>query len=129
MNAFLYALAASFLLLSPAQATPAAPVASNTSAAAPVLSPAASARHGITLYGELKYGPHFTHFEYVNPDAPKGGTVKLAETGNFDTVNAFILNGVKAPGLAQIFDSLMVQSQDEPQSMYGLVAESVVLAP
>ena len=54
--------------------------------------------------------PDFKHFDYVNPDAPKGGEVKLAEVGTFDDLNPFILNGVKAPGLDYLFESLMVQS-------------------
>jgi microcin C transport system substrate-binding protein len=98
-------------------------------AEAPALTGTLGPRYGIALYGDLKYPENFTHFEYVNPNAPKGGAVKLAETGSFDSVNPFILKGVKAPGLITMFDSLMVQSQDEPQSMYGLIAESVTLAP
>lgn len=85
--------------------------------------------HCLVLYGECKYKPGFTHFDYVNPDAPKGGAVKLAETGSFDTLNMFALKGVKAPGLGQMFESLMAPSFDEPQSLYGLVAESVTVAP
>lgn len=85
----------------------------------------AAPSHCLSLYGECKYKANFTHFDYVNPDAPKGGTVKLAETGTFDSVNPFILKGVKAPAIGGIFDSLMVSSQDEPQTMYGLIASSV----
>lgn len=85
----------------------------------------AAPSHCLTLYGDCKYKAGFAHFEYVNPNAPKGGTVKLAETGSFDSLNMFIVNGVKAPGLGGMYEALMVQSQDEPQSMYGLVAESV----
>ncbi|MFO0388097.1 MAG: extracellular solute-binding protein [Alphaproteobacteria bacterium] len=85
-------------------------------------------QHCIPLYGECKYKPDFKHFEYVNPDAPKGGTIKLAETGTFDNVNPLILKGVKAPAITTIFESLMTPSLDEPSSMYGLLAESVVIA-
>lgn len=81
--------------------------------------------HCLSLYGECKYGADFKNFEYVNPNAPKGGAVKLAETGTFDTLNQFILKGVKAPNIGSIFDSLMVSSLDEPQTMYGLIAENV----
>jgi microcin C transport system substrate-binding protein len=88
---------------------------------------AASPSHCLTLYGECKYKPGFTHFDYVNPDAPIGGTVKLAEMGSFDSLNPFIVNGVKAPAVFGLFEALMVQSQDEPQSMYPLVAESVTI--
>lgn len=90
---------------------------------------AAQPKHCLTFYGECKYKPGFTHFDYVNPDAPIGGAVKLAENGTFDSLNFFIVNGVKAPAIGGLFESLMVQSQDEPQSMYGLLAESVTLAP
>lgn len=85
-------------------------------------------KHALALFGHVKYGPSFTHFDYVNPDAPKGGTVKLAEMGTFDSMHPFLLKGVKAPGLSQTFDTLMVQSLDEPQSMYGLIAGSVSVA-
>ncbi len=82
----------------------------------------------LSLYDPCKYPAGFTHFDYVNPDAPKGGSVKLSETGTFDTLNPFILKGVKAPAISMIFDSLMVSSLDEPQSMYGLIAESADLS-
>jgi len=84
--------------------------------------------HCLTLYGECKYKEGFTHFEYVNPDAPVGGTVKLAEMGSFDSLNPFIVNGVQAPAILGLFESLMAQSFDEPQSMYPLVAKSVTVA-
>jgi microcin C transport system substrate-binding protein len=83
----------------------------------------------LALYGECKYKPRFTHFEYVNPNAPIGGAVKLAETGTFDSLNPFILKGVKAPAIAGLFETLMVQSGDEPTSMYPLIAESVEVSP
>lgn len=89
----------------------------------------AAPSHCLTLYGACKYKADFTHFEYTNADAPKGGAVKLAEMGTFDNLNPFILKGVKAPGLTDyLFESLMAQSLDEPQSMYGLIAESVNIA-
>ncbi|MDE3016620.1 MAG: ABC transporter substrate-binding protein [Pseudomonadota bacterium] len=94
-----------------------------------LVSGAAHAASCLTLYGSCKYPADFQHFDYVNPNAPRGGTVKLAETGTFDDLNPFILKGVKAPGLDGLFDSLMVQSQDEPLSMYPLIAESVSLSP
>lgn len=88
----------------------------------------ATPSHCLTLYGDCKYRAGFTHFDYVNQNAPKGGAVKLAETGTFDSLNPFILKGVKAPAIAGLFESLMVQSGDEPLSMYGLIAESVDVA-
>ena len=89
----------------------------------------ANPAHCLSLYDPCKYKAGFSHFDYVNPEAPKGGSVKLAETGTFDTLNPFILKGVKAPAISMIFDSLMVSSLDEPQSMYGLIAQSADIAP
>ncbi len=91
----------------------------------PSLACAAAFTHALTLYEAPKYPPGFTHFDYVNPQAPKGGSVKLAESGTFDALNPYILKGVKAPGLGLLYDSLMVAAQDEPQSYYGLIAERV----
>ena len=87
--------------------------------------------HAISMYGDLKYGPDFTHFDYVNPDAPKGGNVKLGALFSFDSLNPYILKGTPAAGVGSylggslIMESLMVGSQDEPFSEYGLIAESV----
>ena len=64
-------------------------------------------RHGMSLFGDLKYGPDFKHFDYVNPDAPKGGTMQLSAIGTFDTLNPFVVKGVPAAGIGQIFDTLM----------------------
>ncbi len=80
---------------------------------------------GIAMYGDLKYGPDFTHFDYTNPAAPKGGEVKLAATGTFDSFNPFIIKGNPAAGLNEIYDTLLVPSADEPFSEYGLLAEKV----
>ena len=81
--------------------------------------------HGAAMYGDLKYGPDFTHFEYVNPDAPKGGNVRLAAIGTYDNLNPYILKGVVAAGMALTFDTLTEHSRDEPFSEYGLIAESI----
>lgn len=81
--------------------------------------------HGIAMHGDLEYGPGFRHFAYVNPDAPKGGEVKRAETGTFDSFNGFIIKGDPEGNLGLIYDSLMVASADEPFSEYGLLAEEV----
>lgn len=86
-------------------------------------------QHGLTVWGTLKYPPGFAHFDYVNPDAPQGGELKLAATSSFDSVNPFIVKGNKAPGASTVFESLLVNSLDEPQSMYGLIAEKVALSP
>jgi len=87
----------------------------------------ATVGHGLSMYGDLKYGPAFTHFDYTNPDAPKRGTVKLAAIGTYDTLNPFILKGVAAAGIGDTFETLMESSADEPFSEYGLIAESVEL--
>jgi microcin C transport system substrate-binding protein len=80
--------------------------------------------HGLSLFGDLKYGPDFKHFDYVNPDAPKGGSVRYAAIGTFDTLNPFTLKGTAAAGAGSPFDTLMTRSDDEPASEYGLIAES-----
>ncbi|HYZ41349.1 MAG TPA: ABC transporter substrate-binding protein, partial [Stellaceae bacterium] len=84
---------------------------------------------GMSLFGDLKYPPDFKHFDYVNPDAPRGGTMRLAAIGTFDTLNPFVVKGVPAAGVGQIFDTLTVSAEDEPGSEYGLVAEKIELAP
>jgi microcin C transport system substrate-binding protein len=89
----------------------------------------AAATYGLSLFGELKYGPSFTHFDYVNPNAPKDGTMRFSAIGTFDTLNPFVINGVAADGIGMIFDTLAVASEDEPASEYGLVAQSMDLAP
>jgi microcin C transport system substrate-binding protein len=84
--------------------------------------------YGMSLYGELKYPADFAHFDYVNPDAPKGGTMKLESIGTFDTLNPFVIKGVPAAGIGELFDTLMVRSEDEAASDYPLIAESADLA-
>lgn len=76
-----------------------------------------------------KYPDNFKHFDYVNPDAPKGGKIIFPGFGNYDSFNPFILKGVAADGLSQlVFETLMVQSSDEPYSLYGLIANDIQLA-
>jgi microcin C transport system substrate-binding protein len=84
--------------------------------------------HGISAFGELKYPPDFPHFDYVNPDAPKGGTMSFRGTlasQTFDSLNTFILAGEPAQGLEHIYDSLLVRAYDEPDAVYGLLAEKI----
>lgn len=89
--------------------------------------------HGLSIFGGLDQKADFTHFAYVNPKAPKGGTLALQiknTTGNqafqtFDTFNIFVTKGAGAAGMEMSFDSLMAASSDEPNAMYGLVAASV----
>ena len=70
--------------------------------------------HALSMYGDIKYSPDFNHFDYVNPNAPKGGEIKFHEIGSFDTLNNFILKGSPAVNLSQVHDSLLTQSFDEP---------------
>lgn len=88
----------------------------------------AAPAHGIALHGQPKYAPDFKHFDYVNPDAPKGGEARFAAIGSFDTLNPFNIKGQAAAGIGQLFETLMIGSTDEPFSEYGLIAESVDVA-
>lgn len=101
----------------------AASVASDTHAGEP--------RHGLSSFGQLKYPHGFAHFDYVDPGAPKGGQISLIGSGGvitFDSFNAFILKGDKAQGGDLLYDSLMARAEDEPDAMYGLVAETAEVA-
>jgi microcin C transport system substrate-binding protein len=83
--------------------------------------------HGLSAFGELKYPADFKHFDWVNPDAPKGGrlaTIGTAALTTFDSFNGYILKGDAAQGLGLLFDSLMTRASDEPDAVYGLVAKS-----
>jgi microcin C transport system substrate-binding protein len=80
---------------------------------------------GIAMHGQPRYGADFKHFDYVNPDAPKGGSVRLADSGSFDSLNPFIIKGEPAAGLGLTYDSLTVQSADEAFTEYGLLAETI----
>ena len=82
-------------------------------------------RHGLSAFGELKYPPDFKYFDYVNPEAPKGGrlvTIPTSSINTFNEFNGYILRGDPAEGLGLLFDSLMARAQDEPDAVYGLVA-------
>lgn len=81
--------------------------------------------HGISTFGELKYPEGFAHFDYVNPDAPKGGTFSTWGFGTFDSLTPFILRGNAAAMSSIFFDTLMTGSLDEPDAMYGLVAHTI----
>lgn len=93
----------------------------------------ASAEHAFSLYDTPKYPAAFTHFDYVNPDAPKRGTLYLANPdrrSSFDKFNPFSLKGVAAAGVSTLmFESLTVASADEVATMYGLLADDMRLAP
>ena len=92
-------------------------------------SASAGGRHGVAMHGALRYGPDHTHFSYVNPDAPKGGRLRLAVNGSFDSLNPLIVRGVPAAGLrGYVFESLLVRALDEPFSLYAHIAEKVDVA-
>jgi len=84
-------------------------------------------KHAAALNGTPKYGPDVAHFDYVNPQAPKGGTVRLASRGGFDTFNILAQKGNIAPGILSIYESLMEASLDEEDisAQYGVLAEAV----
>ena len=84
-------------------------------------------RHGLSLFGDIKYPADFKHFDYVNPDAPKGGAARQIAVGTFDNFN-IVVAGVKgslAAGVGLIYESLMTPSLDEVSTEYGLLAEAV----
>lgn len=85
----------------------------------------AAPAHGIAMFGDPAYPADFTHFKYANPDAPKGGVMRRAVTGTFDSFNPYIVKGTPPLGIGLIYDTLMTRSNDEPSTMYGLLAESI----
>ena len=92
---------------------------------APVLGQELVWRHASSLIEAPKYAEGFTRYDYVNPDAPKGGTVRLSETGSFDTFNPVLPQGEPATGLGLVYESLMDSSLDEVSTQYGLLAEAL----
>lgn len=105
-------------------AKPAESAAASTQTVAPA--------HAVSMHGAPKYPASFTHLDYVNPDAPKGGTLRQHVVGTFDSLNPFITKGTPAAGLgfirsSMIYESLMQNSLDEPFSLYGIIAESIEL--
>ncbi len=96
-----------------------------------------AARHGMSAFGDLKYPADFKHFEYVDPNAPKGGLFSHVGSTRafnqnfltFNSLNTFILRGDGAQGMQSTFASLMVRADDEPDAMYGLAARAVQISP
>ena len=82
-------------------------------------------QYGIAMHGDLKYPADFRHFDYVNPDALKGGDVHLADIGTFDSLNPYILKGEPPTGIGLLFDTLTAKSEDEAFSEYGLIAARI----
>ncbi|PLX38868.1 MAG: hypothetical protein C0608_11855 [Deltaproteobacteria bacterium] len=99
--------------------------------AASLIAPQAFAAksYAIAMHGSPKYEEGFKHFDYANPNAPKGGELKLYDIGTFDSLNPFILKGMSPTGMGRVFDTLMVKSADEPFTMYGLIAKRVETPP
>ncbi|MEN8215349.1 MAG: extracellular solute-binding protein [Pseudomonadota bacterium] len=85
----------------------------------------AASEHAVAMHGDVKYPSDFKHFDYVNPNAPKGGEIKMAGIGTFDSLNPFILKGLTPLGIGNLFDTLTVNSHDEAFSQYGLIAENM----
>ena len=81
--------------------------------------------HAIAMHGEPKYGKDFKHVEYVDPNAPKGGNVVFSANGTYDSFNPFILKGVSAAGIGNLFETLTTSSSDEAFTEYGLLAETI----
>src|SRR5256886_2028031 len=104
--------------------------------ARPVLAQEGPERHGISAFGDLKYPPDFKHFDYVNPNAPKGGVfshIGATRAFNqnfltFNSLNSFILRGDAAMGMELTFASLMARAEDEPDALYGLAARAVQIS-
>lgn len=92
----------------------------------------AEPRHGISVFGHLDYPADFKHFKWVNPAAPKGGTLRIRDLGTFDSVNFFILRGARPSQIinqeVRIHDTLMVRSYDEPDAHYALIAKTADVA-
>ena len=81
--------------------------------------------HGLAIMGDLKYKADFKNFDYVNPNAPKGGTLRRAEIGSYDSFNPYAIKGQADIGVTMVYGSLLSRSGDEPASHYGYVAESI----
>ncbi len=87
---------------------------------------AAGPRHAIAMHGEPAYGRDFSHFRYANPEAPKGGRLTQGFAGTFDSINPFVIRGNPFQQVrGYVIESLMVRSQDEPFSLYGLIASMI----
>src|SRR5262245_17066660 len=81
-------------------------------------------RHALSRVGAVAFPPDFTHFDWVNPQAPKGGTLRMAEIGPFNSLNGFSFKGVYPTNITLLHDTLLTPSLDEPSTAYGLIAEA-----
>jgi len=85
--------------------------------------------HGIAMHGAPKYPAGFAHLAYADPAAPRGGTLRLAATGTFDSLNPYTVKGSSAAGTNYMYQTLLARVWDEPFTLYGLLAESVEMPP
>jgi microcin C transport system substrate-binding protein len=110
-----------------ALAAPAAGMLRSRPAAAQVAAEQKTWRHGLSLFGELKYPHGFLHFDYVKPDAPRGGSARLSAQGTFDNFNVVVasVKGQLAAGMGLLYNRLLTNALDEVSTMYGLLAEAV----
>ncbi|WP_340148458.1 extracellular solute-binding protein [uncultured Sneathiella sp.] len=88
----------------------------------------AEEQHAIAMHGDPKYAAGFPHFDYVNPEAPVGETLRLSAIGSFDSVNPFLLKGVSPRGIGDVYQSLLSRSRDEPFTLYADIARSIDVA-
>ncbi|MEO1650307.1 MAG: extracellular solute-binding protein [Pseudomonadota bacterium] len=91
--------------------------------------PDAQKRHALSLIGEPQYAPGFSHFDWVNPDAPRGGRVRQWQEGSYDSLNPYSIKGAAATGLGLVNETLMTTSPDEPSTEYCLLCEWVSYPP
>ena len=85
--------------------------------------PTGTPLHGLSAFGDLKYAAGFSHFDYLNPDAPKGGSVVYAAIGSFDSFNPYTIQGTPGPGAS--YETLLTSTLDEAFTEYGLIAETI----
>ncbi|MCK5554773.1 MAG: ABC transporter substrate-binding protein, partial [Alphaproteobacteria bacterium] len=85
--------------------------------------------YAIAMHGQPRYPTDYKHFDYAKPDAPKGGNLKTSKSGTFDNLNSLVIFGNSAEGLELISDKLMQRAWNEPFTLYGLIAESIDVAP
>lgn len=92
--------------------------------------PQTTKQHAFAMHGNPKYPAGFKHFDYANPNAPKGGDITIGAVGTFNSINAYVLHSISAAGTGilgpnLLFEQLMRPAEDEPESFYGLIAESI----
>jgi len=102
---------------------------SPTFAETPATPPTSQGTHGFSTFGKMKYPADFTHFDYVNPDAPKGGTLRLGAMGTFDSLNFYIVKGVPPALILLTAATLLEEAKDRAGESYAYAAESVEVAP